>query len=100
MAPLYSIHLRDLNAVEVHEEAASDFRIYPNPASNEIFLTWKDFQAERLEVIDHLGRVCITVPAAGSRGTLAVPMASLASGLYVLQLTGPGGMRTARTIKH
>lgn len=96
MAPLYSIHLRDLYAVEVHEEAAPDFRIYPNPSREAVNVHWSTAGVRNIQVVDALGKIVWREPnSLVNRNGLQVNVQEWADGLYTI--LGSGGDQTLVT---
>ena len=70
-------------------EVAGDFRLWPVPASSEIFLERGKKSPSTVTILDMQGRAVMQVPINGDRERIAVE--ALSAGLYVLQLDGVFG---------
>lgn len=75
-------------------------RIFPNPATEELVISWDTFSPTHLEVMDHLGKLCLVERvAANQHGTRSITLEGLASGLYTLRLIGPDQSLVQRFLK-
>lgn len=77
--------------------AQKDFKIYPNPASNQIRLEIDGVGAGRLQIIDLTGRVLLEQGFAPENPIIDVN--GLHTGTYIIRLTDQNEVRTATFIK-
>ena len=76
------------------EELETVFNVFPNPASNEVFVTINGGAAAQVTVFDASGRLLFSV-----QRTTRVDISALAAGVYMLQVEHDGGMKEQRLIK-
>ena len=76
------------------EELETVFNVFPNPASNEVFVTVNGGAAAQVTVFDASGRLLF-----GVQRTTRVDISALAAGVYMLQVEHDGGMKEQRLIK-
>jgi len=76
------------------QEAPSGFRLYPNPAQEQVVLElpteWTLNGAVQLRLYNTLGALAYSGTAAESAETVFVPLTGLSNGLYVLQVLRDG----------
>lgn len=75
-----------LEVTSTIEWANTDFQLYPNPASQELFIQLDSFQGPnyRLQMVDLLGRVVLDKSLV--RSSTRIPVAHLAPGMYMTLL--------------
>lgn len=67
-----------------------DFQLFPNPADEAVVIKMRTFMsAAEGRIFDQLGRLVKVFPVEGD--TLVVDLSDLKSGVYFLEITGPGG---------
>jgi uncharacterized protein with WD repeat len=76
------------------QELETVFNVFPNPASNEVFVTINGGAAAQVTVFDASGRLLFSV-----QRTTRVDISALAAGVYMLQVEHDGGMKEQRVIK-
>lgn len=78
-------------------EVASDrlFSVYPNPATDRLFLGINAQEVVDHTVIDAMGKVVLQ----GRTINMGIDLSGLAPGMYTVRLNGDGGERTARFTK-
>ena len=76
------------------EELETVFNVFPNPASNEVFVTINGGAATQVTVFDASGRLLFSV-----QRTTRLDIGALAAGVYMLQVEHDGGMKEQRVIK-
>jgi hypothetical protein len=76
------------------QELETVFNVFPNPASNEVFVTINGGAAAQVTVFDASGRLLFSV-----QRTTRVDISALAAGVYMLQVKHDGGMKEQRVIK-
>ena len=74
-------------------------RLYPNPAMQELTIDFAGRSADRLDVLDAMGRI-ISSHQTTSRVRVSIPVDRLAPGPYVIRAADETGVRTSRFIKH
>jgi len=72
-------------------------KVYPNPAADMLYAELNGGQAEQVNIFDVTGKLVYT-EAVNSRN-IAVPVAVLTPGAYLLQLKGRDGNATVRFVK-
>ncbi len=71
-------------------------KVYPNPASNMLYIDVTDNWVQQVLVMDMTGRVMNTYTGAGH---IEINTSALAAGIYQLQLSGNGKTATAKFVK-
>ncbi len=82
----------EVNSVEEQNAAASSLQIWPNPARDQVNLSWdKNLKVQNIQVIDRFGRVVMdeNTPAAAASHTMRT--AGLAAGTYFIALKTASG---------
>lgn len=89
------------NGTEGVESAESDApAVWPNPVNDVLNIALPTANPVRVRVIDAIGRTCISTEAATMQGnTLKLSLATLPSGIYMLQLRTSDGLFNYRIIK-
>jgi len=72
-------------------------KVYPNPATNSLHISIKDNSVQQLVVTDMAGRTINTVQV--NAPEMTINTASLAPGVYILQLSGIGNTGSIRFVK-
>jgi hypothetical protein len=78
------------------DELTSSFELYPNPASDRIFIKATDFQFNRIEIIDLMGSI-IKRNDVEPVEELQLPV-ELSSGVYFLRISNPTDFRMKKFI--
>ena len=103
-AVYYRLRQVDLNGTVAYSPvqpvrfaAATTLTVYPSPTTADAALDLSALPAGRYQVrvLDALGQVVFTAPAAG-QGELPLPARQWAQGLYLIQVSGPGLNQTLR----
>ena len=76
---------------------ANSIKVYPNPATNTLFVATKNNEVNTATIIDYSGRTVATYNMTGNN--LAINTSSLAAGTYVLTLTNATQSTTIRFVK-
>ncbi|HRH37848.1 MAG TPA: T9SS type A sorting domain-containing protein [Flavobacteriales bacterium] len=94
LSSIYQVHVDVLGEVGIHEVAASNFILAPNPAGDVVTLRWSTATAPSLiELVAVDGRIARTVrPANGISGS-NIDLGGLGSGTYVVRITTAAGTR-------
>ena len=74
----------------------SDLKVYPNPAQEQVQLSWNpiDFDnAPRLLLLDALGKTCIQLQLPDNSGAYSLSLGHLPAGFYQLRLEDTRGRR-------
>ncbi len=72
-------------------------KVYPNPALNTLYVDVADNNVQLVALLDMAGNVIRTYNASLSH--LEINTATLPAGIYVLQMTGSGGIATVKFVK-
>ena len=90
-------NLTPVISTDVKEATASAAKIYPNPASNELYVEVSDASVKDIFVTDLAGK---QIAAYKVKDKLTrIPTATLPSGIYFLQMTNGKQTATQRFIK-
>jgi len=81
----------------VHNVAAPVAKVYPNPATNMLYVDLSDNSVQQVSVMSVSGSTINTYAVTGKQ--LAINTASLPSGMYFLQLSGNNKNATVRFVK-
>lgn len=78
-----------------------NFVVYPNPADNEVFLQFNEYQKGTLAIYDVNGKKVFTMNNAevGINKPLTIDVSNFASGVYILQWTGNQVKTSMKLIK-
>lgn len=106
----YRLQMEDLNGkqelssiITLHPEAGSSIQLLANPVHNQVLLMVqaKEKNTYVLTIADGSGRPLITTQRIAERGmnTLAIPVQTLATGVYLLSIKSAGQFHTLRFIK-
>jgi len=74
----------------------NEIAIYPNPASDIFTLNTGNLFAERIEILDMVGKMVKTIEPASAIQNLAVPVNELESGMYFIRIETSGGIITKK----
>lgn len=82
----------DAATIGISEAASPDvsLSVYPNPASDNITMTWEGFEAEELEIYNALGQNILDQKIKSSEQDITVGTGHLPSGIYYILLNGDG----------
>jgi hypothetical protein len=75
-----------MNAVNVHEENISNWNIYPQPASSEIFINGNSDSELQVKLFDASGKH-ISVSTTWQHYTTHVSWNKIPAGMYILHIT-------------
>ncbi len=78
-----------LNGIGIHEiiNPQNDLKVYPNPASNYVYIEFKETQPNViLEIIDMLGNVVKAGVFTETQKYIAVPIEDLSKGVYAVKI--------------
>ena len=85
----FNFNYMDIQAVKLDVNkvtaATADLSIYPNPVSNELIVNLADFQFDKIEIFDALGRLVIN--KTGVRGSLVRIPVHISNGLYFVKIS-------------
>ena len=102
MSPVFLNVIPSLDAISVNENFANemDTKVFPNPASSEIRVSWnQSIQAHYIEVIDINGKTILQQNVQASMNQVILPVESLPAGIYQVALLGKNGLiNTSRVI--
>jgi hypothetical protein len=72
----------------INELGENKTRIYPNPASDKLYINASSTAVSELRVIDMLGNV---MKVENFSGSTSVNVSGLSNGLYIIQFSGADG---------
>ncbi len=77
----------------------SDISVYPNPTSNQLFISSSQSEIERIEVSDLIGHKVINqMPKNGNGKQITINVSELTPGIYLLTMYYRGGINTGKII--
>ena len=85
------------NVVTGLAEEAGDFKVYPNPSTNEIIVNVPEGTFTSLVVVDQSGKIVIERSLTTAEKSIRLPH-RLTKGLYVVRLSGGGETLTSRIV--
>jgi hypothetical protein len=89
------------NVAVPEQDDAGRVVLYPNPANDEVRVTWYEADIHTLEVFDAQGRSVHThTNRAPNQRKMVLSVAAWADGLYTVRLTGNGGNTARRFMKN
>jgi|GEM_PF-863853 len=84
------------NFISVVESENSSIRVYPNPASDFVYIDWTGSEQVQYNVIDMFGRTIFSAELNASNNR--VDLSSLSSGVYTIQMVVAGQLEQVRVI--
>lgn len=83
----------------ISADAADDFKfsVYPNPATDKIFIKFNMIQCAELRIFDVVG-ACVLKREA-MNGSIAIDISGLSKGMYTVQLTAADGVQNQKLLK-
>lgn len=77
----------------IGEEFGAEFRVYPNPAKETLFVTVPlHFRVKNIQIIDGYGRSIETQYPADDEGLVEIEIKNLTLGVYLIELQGESGL--------
>ncbi|MEX2597472.1 MAG: S8 family serine peptidase [Salibacteraceae bacterium] len=76
----------DINNLGVDDISGHDLKVFPNPAINEVFVSWNG-EVKTVSLFSGDGRLLATYPVSG-KTSLVLNTSQLAAGIYNIQLSG------------
>ena len=98
---LITINLAEI-PLSIHEEeiTANDrLIVYPNPATNELFLKVGLLQFENIRIYNVLGQLMINTPVNGSGGVIRIDLLKMSTGIYFVECVGKKEIKSAKFLK-
>lgn len=87
----------NVDLLSLSEQTLPDIKLYPNPASQNLFISSKSLNNYHITIVNTLGRIVLEEDLSGSM--VSVDIESLSTGSYVLQLTGEFGSQYQTFVK-
>jgi hypothetical protein len=88
----------NLAIAEKHDVVA--FKIYPNPATDQLNIIAGNENILKVNVMDFSGKTVMTIEnETGANGVLSLNTSSLPKGLYLFEVYSNGGVKTERVMK-
>ena len=81
--------------LSVNENSTVDFKIYPNPASEKIFISSEEKQIESLNIISIKGEKVFKITPINNQ----IDVSALSKGLYFIEIITPEGKNIEKFIK-
>lgn len=82
------------------ESGAPSFKLYPNPATDEVQLELEDATAQRvLRITDQLGREVYRRTLLAGESQTRIDLSSFPAGFYLVHVDGAGGSRVEKLVK-
>ena len=86
--------------IEENPLIASNYKIYPNPVSNQLFVEYTDVKESlNLTLYNTLGQAVHTASVYGSEGKYTIDMEAYPKGLYMIRFVDKGTLNTTKIIK-
>lgn len=91
----------NLSTVGMDPEQNARFRIFPNPAGNQVWveLNWMGFQQATISVYNTLGQLSLQVTGPAASGQVTMDVSSLPDGLYVVKVDADGRAAGSRRLQ-
>jgi hypothetical protein len=83
--------------ISVNELETKDFKIYPNPAGNQLFIETSDFINVQVSIKDLSGRVVMKTDLKGERCT--IDLHGISGGIYLVQLSNADYLFSKKIVK-
>lgn len=85
------------NAVSVNELKTETLKVYPNPTSAELFISWGDLSAHSIKVLNITGSV-VEAHEITERDEVRLDVRNLTPGVYFVKIEGEGIMQTKKVV--
>lgn len=97
----YSLHVKDNSITSTESEDPMAIKVYPNPASSQIFIDLNQLGAGniQMELYDAVGNVVLTNEySEDSNGRIIIPTHDLSNGMYICRLRANSEIYTSKII--
>lgn len=84
-------------ALAISEATVVDFKMYPNPASEQIVIALKEQTVATLQIVDSQGKMLYTTQF--DSVVHSVPVSELSAGIYFISITTEHGTTTKKMVK-
>lgn len=83
----------------IKENEQSNLMVFPNPANDNVTISWDGMEAQTLEIRDLKGALVNTVTLNGSSTSMDVNVEDLKAGIYVVTISDANHVSTQKFIK-
>jgi hypothetical protein len=94
---LDNIIISDITNISVSELALPEFKVFPNPANNEVFITLKNIKGT-ITLLNNLGQVIEEKQVDYSTTNLMMDVSTLSAGMYIVQIMNGNDQSTEKLI--
>ncbi len=81
--------------LSVQENTSADFKIYPNPVSDQLFISSENLQVENIRIYEISGKQVLNI----ERSETSIDVSQLTEGIYFIEVTSQEGTSSQRFIK-
>ena len=78
--------------LEIESLTKVDWQVYPNPASNQVQISYDTNSEATIEIYDLQGKLLKTMQTVGLQGTVSIPLTNLSRGLYLVKFATNDGV--------
>jgi alpha-tubulin suppressor-like RCC1 family protein len=71
----------------------TNFKVYPNPASDQVQISYDTNSEATIELYDMQGKLLKTMQTVGLQGTVSIPLNNLSRGLYLVKFVTNDGVK-------
>ena len=86
-----SSDLTTTTGIGTTQPVEGDIKIFPNPATNVVNVSFDGMSVKEISVLDMSGRQVVAIPVSNT-STYAIPVGELTSGIYILRLNTSAGI--------
>jgi alpha-tubulin suppressor-like RCC1 family protein len=85
--------------LSIGEFTKANWQVYPNPASEQVQITYDTNSEATIELYDMQGKLLKTMQTVGLQGTVSIPLSNLSRGLYLVKFrTKDGEIQTEKLV--
>jgi alpha-tubulin suppressor-like RCC1 family protein len=85
--------------LSIGEFTKANWQVYPNPASEQVQITYDTNSEATIELYDLQGKLLKTMQTVGLQGTVSIPLSNLSRGLYLVKFrTKDGEIQTEKLV--
>ena len=76
----------------------ASWQVYPNPASNQVQISYDTNSEATIELYDLQGKLLKTMQTIGLQGTVTIPISNLSKGVYLVQFSTNDGVKQSEKL--
>ena len=76
----------------------ANFKVYPNPASDQVQISYDTNSEATIELYDMQGKLLKTMQTVGLQGTVSIPLTNLSRGLYLVKFITNDGVKQVKKL--